>query len=102
MASYSKDDFVVGSDLSDISDISDRELNDFSPTSDDSCSEDDGRQYCVCGEPSTTEMIACDEELCSVVWWHYECAGLTSKTIPEDSWICEQCTPGKVLHMFNS
>ena len=58
MASYSKDDFVVGSDLSDISDISDSELNDFSPTSDDSCSEDDGRQYCVCGEPSTTEMIA--------------------------------------------
>ena len=93
MAAYGREDFVYGSDLSDLSDFSEDELNvnDLSDISNDS--EDDGRQYCVCNEASTSEMIACDDDQCAVVWWHYDCAGLSKETIPEYSWICNRCRP---------
>ncbi|XP_022107679.1 uncharacterized protein LOC110988470 isoform X2 [Acanthaster planci] len=94
MASYyGKDDFVTGSDLSDFSDISedDFQVNDLSGNSSES--EDDGCQYCICGRPSTTEMIACDDDQCTVVWWHYVCAGVSPSDIPDGSWICSRCRP---------
>ncbi|XP_038065776.1 chromatin modification-related protein YNG2-like [Patiria miniata] len=70
IAAYGKDDFVTGSDLSDLSDVSDEEFDENDVADIDNESEDDGRQYCVCGEPSTMEMIACDDDQCTVVWWH--------------------------------
>ncbi len=59
MASFNKDDFVTGSDFSDLSDVSEDDLNvneslDVSSDSGEDC------QFCVCGKPSTREMVACE------------------------------------------
>ena len=93
MAAYGKDDFVTGSDLSDLSDISDEDFNpdDVQNLSDDS--EDDDHVYCVCGQSSTLQMIACDNDQCAIVWWHIECAGLHADSLPSEneSWICAWC-----------
>ena len=93
MAAYGNDDFVTGSDFSDLSDLSDQELDAKDVSEPDYESDDDGRQYCICREPSTMEMIACDNDQCAVIWWHYGCAGVTADAIP-DTWICNQCIPG--------
>ncbi len=84
MAAYGKDDFVYGSDLSDFSDVSesDLDLNELSDCSFGSEDDVDDRQYCICGKASTMEMIACEEEQCEIIWWHYNCAGFTADTIP--------------------
>ena len=93
MAAYGKDDFVTGSDLSDLSDLSDQELDAKDVTEPDYESDGDDRPYCICGEPSTMEMIVCDDDQCAVVWWHYSCAGVSADALP-DTWICNQCIPG--------
>ncbi|XP_038062327.1 inhibitor of growth protein 1-like [Patiria miniata] len=101
MAAHGKDDFVTGSDLSDLSDVSDEEFDENEVAELDYESEDDGRQYCVCGEPSTMEMIACDDDQCTVVWWHYSCAGVCADTIP-DTWVCSRCLPGTTEEIDSS
>lgn len=40
-------------------------------------------KYCYCGRGSYGEMIACDNEDCSVEWFHLPCTGL--KTVPGDN-----------------
>ena len=47
--------------------------------------------YCPCEEDNDKDMIYCDGPTCEYEWWHYKCAGLTSDTIPEGSWICPEC-----------
>ncbi|KAJ1309504.1 hypothetical protein OPQ81_006279 [Rhizoctonia solani] len=47
--------------------------------------------YCICGEGSFGEMIACDGEGCEREWFHLPCVGL--KVAPEgsESWFCPDC-----------
>ena len=57
---------------------------------DDVTVEDDSKMYCLCGAPSTDQMIGCDDVKCPVEWYHYQCVGLTEDTIPEGKWFCDQ------------
>lgn len=55
--------------------------------------------YCICGQvlflvrfyvqPSYGEMIGCDNDNCTIKWFHLHCVGLD--TIPEGSWYCPNC-----------
>ena len=90
MAAHGKEKFYYGSDLSDFSE-DDADLNDVSDGSIGSDDEDDILRYCVCSLPATTDMIGCDSGRCKIEWFHFECVGLTSATIPEGSWLCDMC-----------
>jgi hypothetical protein len=45
--------------------------------------------YCLCNQVSFGEMIGCDNEECSIEWFHFQCVGLTSK--PKGKWYCPIC-----------
>ena len=100
MAAY-KDDFYYGSDFSDFSE-NEADLGDISDGN--FGSDDEGIPlYCICNLPGTTEMIACDGEGCKIEWFHYECVGFASDTIPTETspWFCEFCRPnGMVVFSF--
>ena len=34
-------------------------------------------------------MVACDNESCSIEWFHFVCVGVTSK--PKGEWFCPSC-----------
>jgi len=44
----------------------------------------------VChGQVSYGEMIGCDNEQCSIEWFHFDCVRLTHK--PKGKWFCPRC-----------
>jgi len=45
--------------------------------------------YCLCRQIAFGEMIACDNEECSIEWFHYACVNLTKK--PRSVWLCPDC-----------
>ena len=51
--------------------------------------------YCYCRQPepkegaSSSQMIACDNPLCSLEWFHTKCLKL--KSIPKGKWYCPDC-----------
>jgi inhibitor of growth protein 4 len=45
--------------------------------------------YCVCLRPSFGQMIQCDNDDCSIEWFHMECVGLSS--LPRGKWYCASC-----------
>ncbi|KAM4809059.1 inhibitor of growth protein 2 [Rhinophrynus dorsalis] len=45
--------------------------------------------YCLCNQVSYGEMIGCDNEECSIEWFHFSCVGLTYK--PKGKWYCPDC-----------
>ncbi|XP_065833971.1 inhibitor of growth protein 1-like [Oscarella lobularis] len=45
--------------------------------------------YCLCDQVSFGEMIGCDNENCSIEWFHFSCVGLSSK--PKGKWYCPSC-----------
>lgn len=45
--------------------------------------------YCICQQVSYGEMVGCDNEECSIEWFHFGCVGLTSK--PKGKWYCPSC-----------
>lgn len=45
--------------------------------------------YCLCQQISYGEMIGCDNERCSIEWFHFSCVGLTTK--PKGKWYCPKC-----------
>ncbi|KAL3679453.1 hypothetical protein R1sor_022409 [Riccia sorocarpa] len=48
--------------------------------------------YCICGQVSFGDMIACDNELCTGgEWFHYQCVGLSSETRFKGKWYCPTC-----------
>ena len=48
------------------------------------------RLYCVCrGVQGEQRMVACDNESCSIEWFHFVCVGVTSK--PKGEWFCPSC-----------
>lgn len=50
-----------------------------------------GPRYCVCGQPSYGEMVGCDNEDCSIEWFHLGCVGLSAP--PKGKWFCPMCKP---------
>jgi hypothetical protein len=46
--------------------------------------------YCYCRQVAYGEMIACDNEECSVEWFHYPCVNLSKQ--PRNKWMCPDCT----------
>jgi hypothetical protein len=52
-------------------------------------SDDEEPPYCPCGAENNERMICCDgNESCPHKWFHYECVGLTPRTIPSGEWLC--------------
>ncbi|GAC96806.1 hypothetical protein PHSY_004390 [Pseudozyma hubeiensis SY62] len=47
--------------------------------------------YCYCDQISFDEMVACDNDDCSLEWFHYSCVGLTRP--PKKEWYCRFCAP---------
>ena len=48
-------------------------------------------KYCYCDQISFDEMVACDNEDCTIEWFHYACVGLSSQ--PKNEWFCRFCAP---------
>ena len=71
----------------DSSDDIDRDDLTVSTNEDDSKSEE---LWCFCREPEAGQMIACDNDDCSIVWFHTDCLRL--KRVPQGNWYCPQCT----------
>ncbi|VDN98618.1 unnamed protein product [Rodentolepis nana] len=51
--------------------------------------------YCICGDVSYGEMVACDNKNCPIEWFHFGCVGLTSK--PKGAWYCSQCSEANCI-----
>lgn len=47
--------------------------------------------YCYCDQISFDEMVACDNDDCTIEWFHYACVGLAKQ--PENEWYCRFCAP---------
>uniref|UniRef100_A0A0N5AFI8 PHD-type domain-containing protein n=1 Tax=Syphacia muris TaxID=451379 RepID=A0A0N5AFI8_9BILA len=45
--------------------------------------------YCLCNRVSFGDMIGCDNEKCTVEWFHFGCVQLKSK--PKGKWYCPLC-----------
>ena len=45
--------------------------------------------YCLCNQVSYGEMIGCDNDFCTIEWFHFGCMNLTTK--PKGKWYCPQC-----------
>ena len=45
--------------------------------------------YCLCQQVSYGEMIGCDNNDCTIEWFHFGCMGLTTK--PKGKWYCPKC-----------
>ena len=67
-------------------DIEDAEVSDAEQ---DEISEDE-EAYCVCGKPSSGEMIGCDNDDCKRQWFHFKCVGIT-KAPKSKKWYCDDC-----------
>ena len=64
------------------------------------CIEDidpDEPTYCLCDQVSYGDMIGCDNDLCPIEWFHFNCVQLTSK--PKGRWYCPKCRGDKVTVM---
>jgi len=54
--------------------------------------ESESSHYCIRAcRRETGEMVACDGEDCAGEWFHFACIGMTSKTVPEGEWFCDDC-----------
>jgi hypothetical protein len=49
--------------------------------------------YCLCKQFSHGKMIACDNNACSIEWFHFPCVGLKRK--PRGKWYCPNCRGSK-------
>lgn len=46
--------------------------------------------YCICNQVAFGEMISCDNDDCTIEWFHYACVGLT-KEPRGAAWYCPIC-----------
>lgn len=45
--------------------------------------------YCICEDISYGNMVCCDNDLCPIEWFHFECVFLNKK--PNGKWYCPKC-----------
>uniref|UniRef100_A0A8R1HH78 Inhibitor of growth protein n=1 Tax=Caenorhabditis japonica TaxID=281687 RepID=A0A8R1HH78_CAEJA len=50
---------------------------------------EDARNWCFCNEKSYGEMVRCDNEECTLRWFHYPCIGMVEP--PTGKWYCPRC-----------
>jgi len=53
--------------------------------------EEEEETYCTCKQVSYGEMIACDNDDCEIVWFHFGCVNLKIKPKKGKKWYCQQC-----------
>ena len=53
--------------------------------------------YCLCDQVSYGEMIGCDNDLCPIEWFHFNCVQLGGK--PKGKWFCPKCRGDKPTNM---
>lgn len=53
--------------------------------------------YCICEDISYGNMVCCDNDLCPIEWFHFNCVSLSRK--PKGKWYCPKCrgTSSKVM-----
>lgn len=53
--------------------------------------------YCICEDISYGNMVCCDNDLCPIEWFHFDCVLLSRK--PKGKWYCPRCrgTNSKVM-----
>ncbi len=51
------------------------------------------KEYCICGEvwDENTLMIGCDNDKCTVQWYHLPCVGLKKGPPDGQPWFCKSC-----------
>lgn len=59
------------------------------PRDDELAIDPDEPTYCLCDQISFGEMILCDNDLCPIEWFHFQCVALTTK--PKGKWFCPKC-----------
>ena len=67
--------------------------------SNESDEEDYDKVWCYCSQPSYGEMIFCENESCSIQWFHCDC--LRIRKIPKDSWRCPSCRRLPLILRYN-
>lgn len=45
--------------------------------------------YCICEYPSYGFMVCCDNDLCPIQWFHFDCVSLIKE--PKGKWYCPKC-----------
>lgn len=53
--------------------------------------------YCICNQVSFGDMIACDNDQCSIEWFHYSCVGIE---VEPSEWLCSECQKKKSEVVF--
>ncbi|KAF7551509.1 hypothetical protein G7046_g7707 [Stylonectria norvegica] len=48
-------------------------------------------RYCSCNRVSFGRMIMCDNEACTLEWFHLECVGLSAIPARTTKWYCPEC-----------
>lgn len=51
--------------------------------------EDMSKLWCYCNEPSFGEMMLCDNEKCTIKWYHFDC--LRIRCPPKGKWYYPSC-----------
>ena len=49
------------------------------PRDDELAIDPDEPTYCLCDQISFGEMILCDNDLCPIEWFHFQCVALTTR-----------------------
>lgn len=56
---------------------------------DDDDDDDVSKLWCYCNKPSFGDMINCDNEKCTIRWFHFDC--LRIRCPPKGKWYCPSC-----------
>ena len=57
---------------------------------DDVDGDDESTQWCYCNEPSSGEMILCNNKVCTIKWFHFTC--LRIQQAQKGKWYCPSST----------
>lgn len=52
---------------------------------------DDDTTWCYCREGDSGRMICCDNKLCPIQWFHFDCLELPEDYEVPKSWFCPDC-----------
>ncbi len=55
----------------------------------DTDNEDYEQSWCYCNQPSYGTMIGCDNDACTIEWFHMDC--LRIRCPPKGKWHCPSC-----------
>lgn len=47
--------------------------------------------WCLCAGPEEGQMVACDNQNCTIQWYHFHCVGLVDTPSADTAWFCPSC-----------